>query len=485
MHFKSATELVAALQARQLSAAELTDATIDRIKSHDVEINAVVVRDFKRAKVAAAQADAALARGDRRPLLGLPITVKEAFNVAGLPTTWGIPGTENIPVDHDAVAVSRLKNAGAIVIGKTNVPTQLADWQTFNPIYGTTNNPWNPARTPGGSSGGSAACLAAGFVSLELGTDLNGSLRVPAHCCGVFAHKPSYGLVPMRGCSPPGVPMLSISADIDLAVAGPMARSAADLALGLDVLAGPDDSQATAYSIALPAPRHARLADFRVLVLDEHPHCPLSSEVRAALEDYARKLRQAGCKLGRSSPLLPDLALTATTFSHLLMAFVGVDMPEATYEGLKTAMRKRPLSDSTMEAAELRGLVSTHRDWVTADRMRIGIQHQWRQLFKEWDVVLCPVLPTSAFAHDHTEMESRRIDIDGRGFSYKGLATWCSVASLAGLPATAMPVGLGSDGLPIGIQVVGPHLEDRTTIGFAKLAEREFGGFVVPPAFER
>jgi amidase len=263
MHFKSATELVAALQARQLSAVELTDATIARVKSHDAEVNAVVVRDFERAKVAAAQADAALARGDRRPLLGLPITVKEAFNVAGLPTTWGIPGTENVPVHHDAVAVSRLKNAGAIVIGKTNVPTQLADWQTFNPIYGTTTNPWNPARTPGGSSGGSAACLAAGFVSLELGTDLSGSLRVPAHCCGVFAHKPSYGLVPMRGCSPPGVPMLSISADIDLAVAGPMARSAADLALGLDVLAGPDDSQATAYSIALPAPRHARLAEFR------------------------------------------------------------------------------------------------------------------------------------------------------------------------------------------------------------------------------
>ncbi len=209
-----------------------------------------MVRDFDRARAAAIEADRALARGERQPLLGIPMTVKEAFNVAGLPTTWGLPGMKEIPVTEDAVAIRRLKAAGAIVLGKTNVPAMLADWQTFNPVYGITNNPWDVARTPGGSSGGAAAALAAGFVSIEIGSDLNNSLRSPAHCCGIFAHKPTHGVVPMRGFAPPGVPVLSIGTDLDLGVIGPMARIAGDLAIALDVLAGPDDDKATAYQLS-------------------------------------------------------------------------------------------------------------------------------------------------------------------------------------------------------------------------------------------
>jgi len=190
-----------------------------------------VVRDFERARAAAIEADRALARGERGPLLGVPMTVKECANVAGLPTTWGIPGTERIPVTEDAVAVTRLKSAGAVVLGKTNVPLMLADMQSYNAIYGTTNNPWDLARTPGGSSGGAAAALAAGYVPLELGTDIGGSLRIPAHFCGVFAHKPTHGIVPLRGIVPPGTPSLSVPVRQDMAVAGPMARSAGDLAL--------------------------------------------------------------------------------------------------------------------------------------------------------------------------------------------------------------------------------------------------------------
>jgi amidase len=433
--------------------------------------------------VVATQADVALAKGDPRPLLGLPMTVKEAFNVAGLPTTWGIPGTEQIVVGQDAVAVDRLKRAGAVVIGKTNVPTQLADWQTFNAVYGTTNNPWDLGRTPGGSSGGSAAALAAGFVALELGSDLSGSLRIPAHCCGVFAHKPSFGLVPARGFAPPGVPMLSISQDVDFGVVGPMARSVGDLALALDVLAGPDDAQALAYKLVLAPPRRARLSEHRVLVLDHHPMVPISNEVRSLLHRFAANLERAGCKLGYSNPLLPDLELSATTFAHLLMSFFGADMPEAAYEGLKAQVAAIPPSERTPELTELRGLVSSHRDWIGMDRVRLGITHQWRQLFQDWDVVLCPVLPTAALAHDHAEMNDRRIDIDGHSFPYKGQAVWTSVASIAGLPATVMPIGLGASGLPVGVQIIGPYLEDSTTIEFAALAEREFGGFVAPPAF--
>lgn len=211
------------------------------------------------ARADAAAADAALARGDRRPLLGVPMTVKESFNVAGLPTTWGVAAVNGPLPQHDAVAVARLKASGAVIIGKTNVATYLADWQSVNPIYGRTRNPRDPARTPGGSSGGAAAALAAGFVSLELGSDLFGSLRVPAHCCGVLAHRPTLGLIPPRGHAPPGTPELSVSAELDLAVVGPLARSAGDLMLALDVLAGPDEAQATAYRLSLPPARHTRL----------------------------------------------------------------------------------------------------------------------------------------------------------------------------------------------------------------------------------
>jgi amidase len=483
MNFATTTELAAALQARKLSATELLEQSIARIEAHDAKINAVVVRDFERARRAAAAADAQLARGERRPLLGVPITVKEAFNVAGLPTTWGIAGTERVAVREDAVAVTRLKQAGAVLIGKTNVPTHLADFQTYNAIYGVTNNPWDLGRTPGGSSGGSAAALAAGFVSLELGSDLGGSLRMPAHCCGVLAHRPTHGIVPMRGFAPPGTPVLSVSADVDLAVVGPMARSAADLAAALDVLAGPDDARAVAYRLELPPPRHAHLREFRVLVLDQHPWLPTSNDVRAAIARFADNLHRAGAKVERKSALLPDLAQLTATFTQLLASFVGADMPAAEYRALQKEAARLRADDPSPASAWLRSAVLSHRDWIHADRVRVGIAHQWRQLFREFDVAICPVLPIPAFEHNHAEMETCRIEIDGQSVPYVALSQWSAVSAVGGLPSTAMPIGLSPRGLPIGVQVVGPYLEDRTTLGFAQLAEREFGGFTPPPQF--
>jgi amidase len=264
LDYRTSTELIALLAARKVSAVELFERSIVRIEARDKAINAVVVRDFERARDAAKAADAALARGERRPLLGVPITVKESYNVAGLPTTWGFPAGKDFRPKEDALSIRRLKAAGAVILGKTNVPLSLADWQSYNDIYGTTNNPWDTGRTPGGSSGGSAASLAAGYVSLELGSDIGGSLRVPAHYCGVFAHKPSLGLAPSRGQTPPNVPPLPF--DNDLAVIGPMARSACELLLGLEVIAGPDEEvSATAYRLALPPARHESLEGFRVL----------------------------------------------------------------------------------------------------------------------------------------------------------------------------------------------------------------------------
>lgn len=457
MDYATAAELAADLRAGRISSVELLNRSIERIEKFDSQINAVVTRDFERARSSAAAADAARAHGERLPLLGVPVTVKDAFNVAGLPTTWGIPGTENALAAQDAVVVRRLKAAGAIVIGKTNVAMHLADWQSSNPIFGTTNNPWDLARTPGGSSGGSAAALAAGYVPLEFGTDLGGSLRVPAHCCGVFAHKPSHGLVPMRGCAPPGTPELSVGGQIDLAVAGPMARSAVDLALALDIVAGPDDADAVAYRLALPPARQTALKAFRVLVLDEHPLVPTSKAVRASLRRVGDNLARIGCRVEHSSPLLPDLQRVASLWGQLMWALITADMPGEAGIG--------------------------HRDWIQADRARMGIAHQWRAFFEAWDVILCPVMPTPAFLHDHCDMETRRLPIDDREIPYKDQSAWSSIATLTGLPSTAMPIGLSDEGLPIGMQIIGPRLEDRTPIAFAQAMEREFGGFVAPPAF--
>lgn len=480
MTFESATDMLVALRARTVSAVELVDQAVREIEGAPPALNAVVVHDFERARAQAAEADAARARGDERPLLGLPMTVKESFNVAGLPTTWGIGDARAEPQAHDAVAVARLRNAGAIVLGKSNIATGLADWQSTNPVYGTTGNPWDLARTPGGSSGGAAAALAAGLVPLELGSDLAGSLRVPAHCCGVFAHKPTHGLVPMRGHAPPGTPLQSVAPPIDLAVVGPMARCARDLTLALDVLAGPDDAEATGYRLSLPAARHDRLADFRVLMLDRHPMAPLGREVRAALEHFASRVEGARCRLATHSDELPDLMACTEVFTHLLMSFIGADMPPSEYAALvaqAAALPPQAALDPT--TAPLRGLVSSHRDWIAMDRRRHALRDRWRQLFRRWDVVVCPVMPTVAFAHDQRPLNERVVDVDGQPMPYGWLGIWSALASLAGLPATVMPVGDGD--LPVGLQIIGPQLEDRTPLRFAELFEAQFGGFRPPP----
>jgi amidase len=482
LEYCGAGEQAAALAARQVSALELTDLAIARIERYDGALNAVVVKDFDRARSAARDADAALARGERRPLLGVPMTVKEAFNVAGLPTTWGLPGTEEWRPAEDAVAVRRVKAAGAVIVGKTNVPAFLADWQSYNDIYGTTNNPWDVTRSPGGSSGGSAVALAAGYVALEFGSDIGGSLRVPAHFCGVFAHKPTYALVPARGHVPPRVEALA--SNVDLAVVGPMARSAADLALALDLIAGPDEPQAVACRLALPAPRHSKLKDFRVLVIDAHPAIPTDGATRAALDDLADNLAKAGAKVARSSPLVPDLSRMAGVYTELLNSIFTADIPIEAYRRAQDYAATLSADDASLDASRARGAALSHRDWIRADRVRVAMAARWRELFGAFDVVLCPVMPTPAFPHDHSpEQRKRRIIIDGAEHPYLDQIVWPAIATLIGLPATAAPIGRSPDGLPIGVQIIGPYLEDRTPIAFAGLIEREFGGFVPPPGF--
>jgi amidase len=479
--FLTARELAAALRARRISASELLQQTVARVEAVDRRINAVVVRDFERAREAAKAADVALARGDEGALLGVPMTVKESFNVAGLPTTWGYAQFKNFKPQQDALVVSRLKKAGAVIFGKTNVPLALSDWQSYNAVYGTTNNPWDVTRTPGGSSGGSAAALAAGMGALSIGSDMGGSLRVPAHYCGVCAHKPSLGLLPTRGQTPPDEPPLPY--DNGLAVVGPMARSAADLMLALDVVAGPDEEQAgVGYRLALPAPRHAELKGFRALLLDAHPLGPTAKEMKDALARLAGRLTKAGVKLARDAPEPPNPAQSARLFMRLLSAARGETLPARDYAKLQSEARGLSPENSSLAAERARGAVISHRDWAAADRERAELRQRWRALFRDWDVVLCPPAPCTAFRHDHSEpIESRRLEIDGHPYSYlDSLLLWAELATTPGLPATVVPLERSASGLPIGVQIIGPYLEDRTTIAFAALLEREFGGFEPP-----
>lgn len=446
--FASATveEHLRALNDGEVSALELTDGAIKRIEAKDGAINAVVVRNFDRARDDAKAADAARAKGERRGLLGVPMTVKEAFGTVGQPTTWGLEPLRNAIAPEDAVTITRLKNAGAIILGKTNIPPSLGDWQSVNKIYGRTNNPHDLTRSPGGSSGGSAAALAAGYVPLEFGSDIGGSIRVPAALCGVFGHKPSWELIPIRGHAPGGIS----GAGVLLGVVGPMARTATDLDYALSLTAGPNTEEAHGYNTVLAGPRAERLKDFRVLVLDTHPVAATDPEVAASLNALAADIERTGAKVARSTPLLPDLAKAYENYSAILFTIITRFQPGATP-------------------------ISAH-DWMGHLDAQHAFRQQWAALFKEFDVVLAPTFGVAAFPHnDDPNWAARKMLVGGKETNYGDQLGWPSLAAHAHLPATAFPIGKTQGGLPLGAQAIGDYLDDRTTIAFAAAVERELG----------
>ena len=475
MSFNSATEQLNLLRAGRTSSAALVEAAIDRIEQADPSINAVVVRDFERARQEAQIADQERRNGSERPLLGLPVTVKEAFDVQGLPTTWGVRG-HRAAASADAVLVNRLRSAGAVIIGKTNVATMLADWQSANEVYGVTNNPWDLERTPGGSSGGGTAAVASGMTALDFGSDLAGSLCIPAAFCGVFAHRPSHGIVPMRGFAPPMAPRTAIAQPMDQATVGPMARTAADLMVALDIVAGPDGPDAAGWRLSLPPARHARLADYRVLILDEHSLVDTSSDIRRAIGVLADRLGSEGCKIGRDASEVPNLQDIAQTFSALLMSSMGVDLSADDYACASAHVKESGGSEHE------RNMTMSHRDWKLLDRRRLELAARWTQTFGRWDIVVCPAAPTTAFRHDNRPFEKRELKIEGATTGYDKMPLWASLAVPNGLPATTIPVGLDGDGLPVGLQLIGPRMQDYTPLTFARLLEQQLGyGFKTPP----
>jgi amidase len=478
--FATATGLVAALRRREVGSRELVRLYLDRRERLDPRLNAVVTVDAERALVEAAAADEAVARGEALgPLHGLPVTVKDTVETAGLRTTAGTPDLAGHVPAADAPAVARLRAAGAVVLGKTNTPPYAGDAQTANPVFGTTGNPWDLARSPGGSSGGSAAAVAAGLTGLDLGSDLGGSIRMPAGYCGVHGLRPSVGVVPVVGHIPPAP---GVALEPDLAVLGPLARGAEDLALALDVLAGPARGRARAWRLELPPPRAADLRGYRVAAWFDDAYCPVDDAVRAVLEEVAGALRRAGVKVDEV-PGPVGLAESARLFQRLAQPWMATAIPDAGFVALCAEAAFGADDRHDPHARWASDVTARARDWLLAQARAAELRAAWDRFFRDYDVLLCPVTPTPAIPHDaEPDADARRIVVNGRPRPYWSQVRWSQAISTACLPVAAVPAGRAG-GLPVGLQVVGPYLEDRTVVDVARRLTAVTGGFEAPGAF--
>ncbi len=478
--FSSALELLQLMETGAVSSRELTEHYIARIETHDPALHALAARDFAAARAAADAADAERRQGRAGPLCGLPITIKDALETKGLTTTSGAPEYKAHVPAEDADAVARLRRAGAVILGKSNTPYMSGDWQSFNPLTGCTNNPWDLARTPGGSSGGAAAALAAGLSAADIGSDIGGSIRIPAHLCGIFGHKPSHGLISTRGHIP-GPPGSLTPAD--LSVLGPLARSAADLKLLLNILAGPPPGD-KAWSLALPPPRAESAGKLKVAVWADDPFSPVSAEVRDAVHTAASAFAEMGAAVDYEAR--PEIAFAEAqeNYAILMHAVVTSGFPAKIRGALAARASDLAEDDQSHPALQARGAALTYAGALALKEQQARIRAAWAAFFTRFDILLCPPANIPAFAHDHDpNFWRRRIDVDGQSRSYGDLMHWAGLATGAHLPATAAPIGLTSKGLPVGVQIIGPHLEDMTPIAAAAMLEAAGFRYTPPPDF--
>lgn len=479
--FADATTIAAEINAGSVSSSEMLAHYISRMERINPDINAIVVTQLEKARARAQAADAARARGENwGPLHGVPMTVKESYNVTGLPTTWGNPLMKDNIAPSDAVAVQRLQDAGAVIFGKTNVPISLADFQSFNEIYGTTNNPHDLTRGPGGSSGGSAAALAAGITGLEMGSDIGGSIRNPSHYCGVFGHKPTWGILPLRGHAMPGVLTMS-----DISVIGPLARSAEDLAMVVGIVGGADDLHVPGWTLALPPPRHQSLGDFRVAVWADDPIAPVDAAVHERVLKVAKLVEEAGGQVDYEARPAFDAAHSHEQFTNLLQSAMSARTPEEQFQ--KALARRAELApdDNSDLERNIRSSVLYYREWHKFNERRTHLRWAWHEFFKTWDVLLTPVCVSSAFPHDQNpQMGQRRMTVNNEERPYFEQVFWVGLTGVSYLPSTVFPTGLDSAGLPIGVQAVTREMGDLQTIDFARLVTEAMGGFVAPAAYK-
>lgn len=484
--YLSATQLMTAIKNKEVTSVELLEAFIERIEMLNDGINAVITRNYEKALERAKAADEALARGEWwGPLHGLPMTIKDTFETTEMPTSSGIRPLQSHMARRNADVVEQLQEAGAIIFGKTNVPELAMDLQTYNKIYGITNNPWNRNHTVGGSSGGSAASLASGFTSLEVGSDIGGSIRIPSNYCGVYGHKPSYGIIPMRGHIPGAPGQLST---IDLPVAGPMARSAEDLSLALDILVKPNQFERKGAVINLPKARHEKIQDFKVACWLDESVAPVDSSVKSVLEDTVESLREKGVDVEAEARPSVEFQDSLNMYLKLLGGAISTSISGQEFAAVSAAaLISKPLGRLSLVRNNpfynlMQGLSLSQRDWQKLNEARTRVRRNWEKFFQRYDVLLTPVTPTAAIPHQTKgNMVTRQITVNGKRRFYIESLYWIHQATSAYLPATSAPVGLTNDGLPVGMQIIGDFMEDKTTIRFAELIEKEVIGFKQPP----
>jgi len=483
LHKLSATAIAQKIANSDISSAETVQFFIDRINQRNPDINAVIASRFDEAMAEAHTADEKLAKSESNgPLHGVPMTIKDLFEVEGLTCDAGFPEWKDHVSTEDAVVTQRLKAAGAIILGKTNAPLAGGDVQTYNAVHGTTNSPHNLEHTPGGSSGGSSAALAAGMTPLEYGSDIGGSIRTPAHFCGLFGHKPTFGIVPMRGHVPPphGIPW----EPSELTVAGPLGHSAADVELAIDVTVGLDDGpMRQAMQIQLQGPRHQTPKGLRVGLWPTDAACEVESAFSAAIETAGKALEKAGAELTEIKPDF-DMPQYFQTYMTRLSAIIGSDLPQAVIDNMKEVVAAADPNDTTLPIMQARGITLSHGDWLKLNIRKARYDLAWRALFEKVDVLLCPVTPSTAMKHDHNpDFHARRIEVNGVERPYFDDFFWAGVATLCGLPSTVVPLGKHQNGLPFGMQVIGPAYEDKTPLAVAKMLEGMGYSWVEPPNY--
>ena len=479
--YQTATELARRIQDKDVGCLELLEIFLDRTARHNPALNAIIVLDADKARERAKAADAALARGEIwGPLHGVPMTIKESFDVEGTPTTWGVVEHEHNIARRDALSVSRMKAAGVTMFGKTNVPYMLADWQSFNDVYGTTNNPWDVTRTPGGSSGGSAAALAAGLTGIEAGSDIGASIRNPAHYCGVFGHKPTMGILPTTGQALPGnnVPP-------DIAVIGPLARGADDLEIATLAMAGVGGRDAAGWVLNPPKPAKTALKDFKVAVVLQDDNCVIDGDYADQLQATVERLAALGVTVDDTARPVKDTKRAHLVYLMLLRAATGGRLPDDVIAAHKARADAADPDDFTYKTIVDRAVTMTHKEWLAWDEERELLCREWAAFFEDYDLVLTPMAASAAFPQDEAgERADRTIPVNNTRQSTLDQMFWAGYPGVVFLPGTCAPVGLSRSGLPCGLQIIGPHMSDLTTIHFARLMEQNIGGFVAPPGYD-
>ncbi len=478
--FASAIEAARAIRGGEISSLELTKNIFERIEKYNPALNAVITILKDDALNRARAADEAMAKGELwGPLHGVPCSIKDTIEIANVLTTAGSPAFATHIPKRSAVVVERLLKAGAVIVGHTNVPLLAADLQSYNEIFGTTNNPWDHKLTPGGSTGGGAAAVAAGLSYLSIGSDIGGSIRTPSHFCGVFGHKPSLNVVPRHGHIPP--PPGIILPPADLPVIGPLARSAADLKLALKIIGGPDPDKAIAYSWNLPPARGTRLSDYKIGYVLDDPLCPVSSDVKEVLSQAVKAFREAGAELEEGWPPGVNPSDQHNTYRFLLASTYAYDLRNNNLEEFRKLAAKK---DGSNLARTAWAWTAPHKYFLRANVARMEARALWQDYFKTYDAFLLPTAFIPAFPHDHTKsFEKRRLITKEGSRPYWDILFWISFATLTGLPATTAPIGLTNDGLPVGIQIIGPYLEDATPIDLAGILTDIIGGFKAPEGY--